>query len=30
MFPMAEEELDDDLDELLEQMLERKQALKTF
>ena len=30
MFPMAEEELDDDLDELLEQMMERKQALKTF
>ena len=30
MFPMAEEELDDDLDELLAQMMERKQALKTF
>ena len=30
MFPMVEEELDDELDELLAQMIERKQALKTF
>jgi hemerythrin-like domain-containing protein len=30
MFPMAEEELDDELDELLAQMRERKQTLQTF
>jgi len=30
MFPMAEEELADEMESLLEQMMERRQALQTF